>query len=194
MNADEFMDGVLRTASSDYLAIHGRVTPSLMDLLHAVMGISSELTELAEAKDSVNAIEEVGDLFWYLGLGFNSRNERFELAPEVIVLATCSGVQPPPALSEVVWAMRNSVGQLASKIKAHLFYGRELDDLEVMVDLRTVSVGASVACLILDVPVEVVLETNQKKLRARYPEKFTEELANIRDLDNERAILEDAQG
>jgi len=37
-------------------------------LLHAVMGILTELDELSDWKDDINRREEIADSFWYLAL------------------------------------------------------------------------------------------------------------------------------
>lgn len=103
-----------------------KLHPGLMDpnLLHGVLGIASEVGELAEQLvnkalkreevDLVNISEEIGDVLWYCAM----------------ILRTC---------------------------------GKSFED---------------------------VAEQNIAKLKARYPEKFTQIEAENRDLENERKVLE----
>lgn len=62
------------------------------DLLHAILGITSEAGELTEAMakglvlntpiDSVNIVEELGDVLWYVAMALRSVNSSFEEAME----------------------------------------------------------------------------------------------------------------
>jgi NTP pyrophosphatase (non-canonical NTP hydrolase) len=74
----EWYEGrALQTAQFDAAAFSGRVHGS-HDLVHAAMGISGEAGELVDAVkkhvaygqelDTVNVIEELGDLMWYITL------------------------------------------------------------------------------------------------------------------------------
>lgn len=95
-----------------------------VDILHAILGIVTEGTELLEALqktvdngedlDLVNIKEELGDLFWYQALLANALDTTFEKEQNRVI----------------------------------------------------------------------------EKLKARFPDKFTEENALVRNLDNERSILE----
>jgi len=93
-------------------------------------------------------------------------------------------------LTHAVLGLADEVGELSGPVKAHLYYNRPLDIVNLMEELGDISWYwfLAIDSLGLD-PVEV-LERNIAKLRARYPEKFTEALANQRDLDKERAVLE----
>ncbi len=84
----------MKTESQDFEAVASRVgTRSMLRILHATMGVSTEAGELLDAVkktlfygkplDTVNLKEEVGDLFWYmailcdeLGLSFEEAMER----------------------------------------------------------------------------------------------------------------------
>jgi hypothetical protein len=46
-------------------------------------------------------------------------------------------------------------------------------------------------CRVNDFDLEKIMDTNINKLRARYPEKFTQNNAIDRNLDKERKILEE---
>jgi len=77
-----------RTASSPENAIPQLVVPSTIDLLHSAMGLSTEAGELLDMLkkhifykkplDTVNAIEELGDICWYMALGLKTLGTTFE--------------------------------------------------------------------------------------------------------------------
>jgi NTP pyrophosphatase (non-canonical NTP hydrolase) len=64
------------------------ITPFIYDLLHATLGISGEAGELLDSVkksfiygkplDTVNAREEIGDIFWYLALACRTLGVSFE--------------------------------------------------------------------------------------------------------------------
>lgn len=81
-------------------------------------------------------------------------------------------------------------GELLDALKKHLMYGKSLDLVNIKEEVGDV---LWYCALILDevgASFEDVMKTNIDKLRARFPEKFTEEKAVNRDLDTERKILE----
>lgn len=82
-------------------------------------------------------------------------------------------------------------GELMQALIDHLFNGMDLDEtnlIEEMGDDFWYNVEVLTA---IKVTREEVEERNIAKLRARYPEKFTEEAALNRDLVNERQVLEE---
>ena len=52
--------------------------------------------------------------------------------------------------------------------------------------------ASTVGCRGLGTTLEAVAQTNILKLQARYPDRFTEEHALVRDLDAERTVLEES--
>lgn len=78
MNPDKFVESVVARESKVYELIHGRLSTRNIRLLHACMGICTEGGELTDAlkkelfygkeADSVNLIEELGDVLWYVAL------------------------------------------------------------------------------------------------------------------------------
>jgi NTP pyrophosphatase (non-canonical NTP hydrolase) len=131
---DNYIELALRTEPSaeQYEEILNRVgNPEIIRLLHAFMGLSTEVGEIVDALkkhifygkslDLINLAEEFGDCEWYKAIGVD-------------------------ALSKLL--------------------NREPEDLEKMIK-----------------------QINIEKLQKRYPEKFSEENANNRNLDAERDIL-----
>jgi len=81
-------------------------------------------------------------------------------------------------------------GEFQDMLKKHLYYGRELDEINLKEEIGDVLWYCAIALNALGTDFETVMQTNIDKLRARFPEKFTEDNANSRDLDKEREILE----
>lgn len=76
-------------------------------------------------------------------------------------------------------------------LKKHLFYGKPLDKTNIFEELGDTFWYISIICDVMGFKMEDIMETNINKLKKRYPEKFTEKDAIIRDLDGERELLEE---
>lgn len=81
-------------------------------------------------------------------------------------------------------------GEFLDALKKHLFYGKELDNVNLSEELGDLFWYMAIIADELGVDFESVMKTNIDKLRARYGEKFTEQKADKRDLKTERNILE----
>lgn len=75
-------------------------------------------------------------------------------------------------------------------LKKAIYYGKELDKVNLAEEMGDILWYCATALDELGVSFEEVMEKNIAKLEARYPEKFTEEKAENRDLEVERGILE----
>lgn len=84
-------------------------------------------------------------------------------------------------------------GEFQDMLKKHVFYGRELDEVNLKEEIGDILWYCAIALDALGSDFESVMQTNIDKLKARYPEKFTEDSANNRDLDTEREILENGE-
>ncbi len=84
----------------------------------------------------------------------------------------------------------SEAGELLSPLKAHIFYGRELDKVHLKEEMGDIFWFLAIACNALDLDFEDVWEANIAKLKARYGEKFSEHCANNRNLKKERKVLE----
>lgn len=81
-------------------------------------------------------------------------------------------------------------GELLDALKKTIFYGKELDHVNVKEELGDLLWYIAVAMDELGTDFETEMERNIAKLQSRYPEKFTEVHAEERDLVREREILE----
>ena len=84
-------------------------------------------------------------------------------------------------------------GEFQDMLKKHVFYGKPLDEVNLKEEIGDLLWYCAIALEALDTDFEAVMETNINKLKARYPEKFTEDKAENRDLVKEREILENGQ-
>lgn len=84
-------------------------------------------------------------------------------------------------------------GELTDALKAHLFYGKPLDEVNLKEELGDILWFTAVALDVLGLTFEEVMEANISKLKARYPLKFQESLAINRDLDAERVALQESR-
>jgi NTP pyrophosphatase (non-canonical NTP hydrolase) len=75
-------------------------------------------------------------------------------------------------------------------LKKSFFYGKELDKVNLKEELGDIMWYMAVACDVLGTDFETEMKRNIDKLSARYPEKFESHLAENRNLDKERKILE----
>ncbi len=195
MQADEFMTGVLRTASGNWGEIAARTTPEgMLELLHSTLGIVSEIAELQDAADETNVIEELGDIMWFAALGYHSRGVMFELPTAGNIERMSKIISGDRWLSYMLDVMLVSAAELCSMVKARMFYGKTLDNSKALKHLGVIVGAVCAQCRYLGIEVGTVLELNQKKLRARFPEKFTETCALVSDLDAEPAVLENGNG
>ena len=87
-HSSSYVELALRTELKDYELVSKRYTPSVARIDHAVRGLATETGELLDMIkkhinygkefDRVNAIEEVGDLFWYLAVICDELGVSFE--------------------------------------------------------------------------------------------------------------------
>lgn len=95
-----------------------------------------------------------------------------------------------PDLLHGAIGLATEAGEMLDAIKRAVFYGAELDRTNLVEELGDLEWYMAVIREALGVDQEEVQRINIDKLRARYPEKFTQEHALSRNLDRERAVLE----
>jgi len=87
--------------------------------------------------------------------------------------------------------LSTEAAEFTDALKKHVFYGKKLDTTNLKEELGDLLWYVAIALEALDTDFGSVMQTNIDKLSARYPDKFTEELAENRDLAKERKILEE---
>lgn len=158
-----------------------------LDICHMIMGMTSELYEIDEAKDVINLGEEYTDIFWYLSNYCNligvdlSQTKGFTFGKYNNKLDYCG---------EYILKLQSSISKLADIEKKEMVYKkvRTLDEkLEKVIEVME----ALSDCYTHDeINPYDAMQKNIDKLRKRFPEKFTEDLANNRNLEKERKALE----
>lgn len=158
-------------------------------LLHAVMGILTEVEELldnhmTEETDETNRSEEIADIWWYIAI-----IGRFY---KLTVPHASDGYQVNTSLSpmEIVLLVTKKSLKMLDFLKKKLFYNKPINnEMVVLLTNEIVSLLFAYATM-YDVNTEAAWETNIAKLKARYGDKFSSERAINRNLDIERNILE----
>lgn len=86
--------------------------------------------------------------------------------------------------------LATEAGEFLDALKKHVFYGKDLDTVNLQEEMGDVFWYCALIADELGVDFADVMQTNIDKLKARYGEKFTEDGAINRDLATERGILE----
>ena len=165
----------------------------LAAVTHFAIGLTTEACELMECwnfsacdwEDQVHAREEVGDMWWYIaGIA--------RLRPSVA--SGISGLDHwlPWLGSNDITNMVVKSGDVLDQVKRGIYYGRfdyevfdqkVLGAAELLVGISTSLGGA-----------KSIMESNILKLRTRYPDSFSANLAIERDVEAERRALEGGHG
>ncbi len=93
-------------------------------------------------------------------------------------------------LLHAAMGLATEAGEFVDALKKHIFYGKVLDGVNLMEELGDVSWYERIALDAIETGFLSMVLRNVAKLKARFPEKFTEAAAINRNLDIERAILE----
>ena len=87
----------------------------------------------------------------------------------------------------------DEAGELVKCIKDRLFYGKPIDVTNLKEEYGDLLWYIALGLAAINSSFEEVMELNIQKLRARFPDKFTQEKATIRDLEAEKTVLENTQ-
>lgn len=93
-------------------------------------------------------------------------------------------------LLHAAMGMETEVGEFMDQLKKHIFYGKELDRVNLREELGDLLWYIALAMSQLDTDFEKEMERVINKLQTRYPHKFTKAAALDRNLDEERKVLE----
>lgn len=88
-----------------------------------------------------------------------------------------------PSLCDIIHAslgVSSEAGELSGAIKKHLIYGQPLDKLNIKEECGDILWYISLMLTSCGYTMESCMQDNIDKLKIRYPEKFTEELAKER--------------
>lgn len=195
MKPNKYVENVLTTESNDFEKIRERIgTERNIRLLHGVLGLCTEATELFEMlekkeMDLTNLKEEIADSFWYIGVLV----DEFKFSPNIIkqtAKVERNEKQLRKQLNQEIDKLTKNVGLVQDLVKKSVFYGRELSVENLEKTLVQVCQNLVNLCAIGGFSVEDSLTANIKKLKARFKGKFSEKAALNRNLKKERKILE----
>jgi hypothetical protein len=165
-----------------YLIESARVVAPASDadlFVHAALGIATELQELGEATTVQNALEEIGDVMWYVAILMRAQN-----ANSFDELKTNSAYTIAAQLSPF-----GAAAAICDAAKRHKFYGTPMPWATVNFALKNIEGMLNTCCMQARHPLEAALGINIEKLRARYPQGFAQAKAETRNLlEEERAM------
>ena len=99
---------------------------------------------------------------------------------------------PDPRILHAAMGLVTESGELLDALKKSTYYGKELDLTNIKEEAGDMLWYMAILFDALGTSFEEEQERVIAKLKARYPDKFTEEAAENRDLDAERTVLERA--
>lgn len=171
-----------------------RTCPSLgqgdkgkLDLCHMVLGINSEVEELeraVQANEYINIGEEIADQFWYIGNYCTIRNFSLETLFNSPLVQQSTGM----SFRRNVAFLYATVAKMQDNVKKFIAYDKPMKEEEIVIQKILWALNDICTECNLDLP--TILNNNIEKLKVRFPEKFTKELAINRNLEAERAELE----
>lgn len=83
-------------------------------------------------------------------------------------------------LIHAAFGIAGESGEIVDAVKKHVFYGKPLDVKNLREEVGDVMWYIALMCRTLNVTLEELMQENIDKLTARYPEKYTDELAITR--------------
>lgn len=149
------------------------------DLLHATLGMCDEHFEYTGARSWLNAVEELGDLCWFIALAAHT----LDCDPFADPISFLRFNPDAPLLFD-------AVGEFVGMVKKTYAYGKPLDMARLRWLLNAMVGRIAAICEArAERSLDDVLAANIEKLRARFPEKFDEQLAIERNVKQEAAAM-----
>ena len=188
MRYSEYREKANRTMSKELEQMYSLKDKNLitkLESLHCVIGMNTELHEMVDglqAGDEVNMKEEMGDLMWYIANYDNAQESEMEELPYIN-----NEREKTPFEVE---SIRNPIEDLLDLWKKKFFYNTDKYDSSIIVSFSHLKHECIKFANANKWDLSEIMDTNIAKLEARYPEKFTTDKADNRDLNTERTILE----
>lgn len=146
------------------------------DVAHMIFGLTSEIQReldyAIEIKDLPNVREEIGDAMWYL-------INLYDVLDIIIDDQSYLQIQP----------ISGSIGELCDVLKAQFVYEKPTAKFIPGASMLAIMSYLTITAKKHGFTLSECCETNIQKLLVRYPDKYTDELALNRNLNEEKEIL-----
>lgn len=178
---------------SDYVMLAMRTAKAMptpaMNFAHAALGLVDESYELLLTNGSLHAIEEIGDLCWFIALA----GETLGTDPfgEYAAAVADGGATLAPTTMACAERALRLASIIAGRAKKWLVYGQEPSEGTAGLLVNLVALAAR-AAEIEGHTLERVQELNIAKLAARFPDGFSDWNANNRDTVAEYVAMKEA--
>lgn len=142
-------------------------------LLHAALGLCTEIEEFKVGTTKVNFVEEIGDVFWYLAILDD-------------VISFSYSMPPHEAMGSMPFTVSYYVGEIQDVVKRHLFYGTDVNKERIIMACHCICWHLEDELIKGEHNLADAWTANIMKLEKRYPDKFFDAKAAIhRDVDRE---------
>jgi len=173
----------------EYQQLTLRTLPDLgskqLNILHMILGLNSEFCELYEAIDDVNRGEEISDIAWYLSNYCNIENidlwRIFEFRPQLYYFI--------PKNDDYIEQLQVAVAKLTDLVKKNFAYKKEINRGDILDSVELIAQRLNDCYAYYNINPFDSIYKNIEKLKIRFPEKFSEENANNRNLEAEYEAL-----
>lgn len=174
MNPNEYLKLSARTEPPE----SPTYTPSDR-LIHSILGIYTEMDDSNNLTSNENKVEKIGDLMWY-----------WAVIPRMQGMADIEAViNKPVSLNLSLGTMSHNIAIIADIAKAWKFYGKSPDWEAVNASWTNIYRYLERALNNANINMSDVLDVNIRKLRTRYPDKFSADAAINRDTATEAVVI-----
>lgn len=171
-----------------YNVQHNTELPNMLDSVHMVLGMTSELCELRAAilnKDKINISEELADIMWYVSGECTIRNVNLTLE-----FSELQHKLTDVNIDNLLLSLTTSISEYADIVKKEFAYRKGVESHFYQLHLSTIFNSVANVANYFNIDMENALQNNIDKLMKRFPDKFNEHDAINRNLEAERKELE----
>lgn len=171
------------------------------DFTHAILGVVTEIHELRNATDAINAVEESGDLLFYVGalnqVATDALGATYDTLKDYFSPADAQDVKTRyRVMMDCVSnsAVDHELNDLLDHAKRWVGYGKAPANMASVCALVSLIASSELAAATIKFDIEPsteeIVRANMRKLEARYKDrKFTQDQALNRDLGSEHIAL-----
>ena len=179
----------------DYQEQVKRTCPDLgsqqLNIAHMIFGLNSEFNELYDAivkNDQVNISEELSDIAWYFCNYCNFTEISITNVTSFLSGSYYNYVGQKENIHLI--KLQSEISKLTDIEKRELAYKKPVQQANRLTCVIGILQALNDCFTYYKIDPYISMQKNIDKLKARYPEKFTEEKALNRNIEIERKILE----